>query len=108
MFLTSSSSSATHVAKSRLCPLALAWAHLILLRRGPFVPRTAPVFFPISTDVLVEGPCNRKQSVPFYRSYNTSPWIGSLRLSILVAHDGNPPLAGTVASGLLYTLVGRQ
>jgi hypothetical protein len=79
-----------------------------LLRLGLVVPRTALASFPISTVVLVEGPCNRERSVPFYHSCNTSPWIGSLCLGVLAAHDGNPPLVGTVVSCPLCILEGRQ
>jgi hypothetical protein len=106
MFLTSSSSSAT--ARNQESALSLGLVLAVLLHLGPVIPRTALVFFLTSTVVLVEGPCNRERSVPFYRSCNTSPWIGSLLLVALVAHDGTLLSAGTVALYPPCTLEGRQ
>jgi hypothetical protein len=69
---------------------------------------TALVAFPSSIVVPDKGPCNRKQSVPFYRSCSTSPLTDSLLLVTLAVRSDTPPLVGTVVSHLLYTLEGRQ
>jgi hypothetical protein len=58
---------------------------------GFVVPRTAPASFLTSTVALASGPCNRERSVPFYHSYNTSPWIGFPLLGALVVRDGTLP-----------------
>jgi hypothetical protein len=109
MFLTSSSSSATVRNQESALSLGLGSSSSRSSLSRACHPQDCPCLLSDLHCCSLRGALqSRKQSVPFYRSYNTSPWIGSLPLVTLVVHDGILPSVGTVVLCPLYILEGRQ